>query len=149
MGAKKTVITGKMTPVVKVDREKLSAYCSTIGHSETSLSTAYSNASYLSHRFLKYNGEIPVGFIDWCNHVYPRGKDALQDAIIQDAAKTEPKGEEQIEMTLPSVMGKKVVTIQPVSIVGFNQIVEALLEIAKRMEALEQAWTGKRGEQDE
>ena len=133
------------TETVKIDREKLTEYARSIGHSETSLSAAYASGTYLSHRFTLYDGTIPKEFITWCGRIYPASQDKLIECIIREPEPEPPKREpEQMKIELPSVLGgDKVVRVQPVSLVGINQVVEALNRISERLEALERAWNGR------
>lgn len=137
--------TTKLVPTVKLDREKLREYCESLGHSESSLSATYAAGSYLSHRFTLYDGAVPTAFVEWCNKIYPGAKDKLTEAIIPDKKPEPPKEEpkqEQLSM-LPSMLNpQKVITVQPVSVMGFNQLVDALKEIALRLQKLEEAWNG-------
>lgn len=145
-------VTGDV-PTVRIDRAKFSEWCESVGHSETSLSSAYRGSSYLSHRFLLYDGVMPAALIEWCSKMYPAAKDKLAEAVIPDTPpeekKPEPKPEptpepEQMTMTFPSVMKDKIVTVQPVSLVGINKIVDALNLIAERLQKLEEAWSGQK-----
>ena len=135
------------TSRVRLDRDKLTEYARALGHSETSLSEAYATATYLGKRFNHYDGMIGTDFIDWCNRMYPWGKEKLQECIIPEKPPVqETKTEEQLQMTLPSVVPDRIVRVQPVSLVGINQVVEALHMIAERLERLEEAWNGGRRE---
>lgn len=133
-------------PTVVLDKDKFSDYCRLVGLSVASLSAAYREGTYLSKRFRIYGGKVSTEFIDWCNRVFPAQKDKLNGCIIPDEPPKKPEEpkEEQIRMVLPSVVKDKVVTIQPVSLIGFNQMLDALNRIAERLEKLEEAWNGHR-----
>lgn len=136
--------TTKDTPVVKIDREKFSKYCMSNGHSFSSISAAFSSSNYISQRFKRYDGTFPVAFIDWCNRVYPASAEKLDECVVRDPVpeKHEESKPEQIVMSLPSVTKDRIITIQPVSLMGINQIVDALNRISEQLSRLEAAWNG-------
>ena len=133
------------TPTVRLDRVKFKEYCKRIGHSEKSLSVAYQAESFLSTRFRNHGGTVPVRFIDWCNKVYPGARDKLTESIIPEK-KPEPNVEQMTigDLQAPSMVRDKMITIQPVSIAGFNQLIAALDRISERLLKLEEAWNGHR-----
>jgi hypothetical protein len=76
---------------VRLDRDKFEEWCRSVGHTFTSLSTAYSTVGYISKRFTLYGGTFAPEFITWCNRMYPWGRQALLEAVMPD----EPKAEEK------------------------------------------------------
>ena len=142
-----------------IDRDAFMHYCGEIGHTLSTLSIASGHSVSYIKNCLRDN-RLSSDFIDWCQRTYPRQKDLLLKAILPEAEpdlkpeqltmKIEemPKPVPSVmpQITLPSVLENKLVCVQPVSILRFNELIDALNMLGDKIQKLEEAWSSAGGD---